>query len=293
MNLEQKLNGSLNEVLKTSGYIFEFINNRKIQSNAITTSNNQLIPPNIVAQVNNSLNHFDDILDDAVSKLNDSKWCVENMLEDKQKQEAIKIKKEEERKAIEEKQRMAEAEAERIRDAEANARNQEQQRREKIEQERREREQREQEMRRKEQEKQDQERARQQEQQQQQQQQQQVTNADFGNPDGLDNFLSPDFNLGLDNISSVDKIDEQIPNPTDILSLKYGNEPSYDAVTGDRGDFNNDGSNLYGKDDMLFDGLNMPFLREDFGDGNTAAGNTGQEEEEFDIDNFLDQFEGT
>lgn len=289
MNLEQKLNGSLNEVLKTSGYIFEFITNRKTQSNAITTSNNQLIPPNIVAQVSNSLSHFDDILDDAVSKLNDSKWCVENMLEDKQKQEAIKIKETKERKAIEEKQRMAEAEAERIRDAEANARNQEQQRREKIEQERREREQQEQEMRRKEQEKQEQERVR-----QQQQQQQQVTNADFGNPDSLDNFLSPDFNLGLDNISSVDKMDEEIPNPTDILALKYGNEPSYDAVTGDRGiDFNNGASNLYGKDDMLFDGLNTPFLRQDIGDSNTATGNTGQEEEEFDIDNFLDQFEGT
>lgn len=296
MNLEQKLNGSLKEVLKTSGYVFEFINNKKIQSNAITTSNNQLIPPSIVAKLSNSLSQFDDILDETVSKLNDSKWCVENMLDNKQKQEAIKIKEEEERKAAEEKQRIAEAEAEaqRIRNAEADAMHQDQQRKAKVEQKEREkqerekqaRERREQESRQKEWENQEQMTIR--------QQQQSAANADIKNPENADNILSPDFSLGLDNISSVDKLDEAIPNPTDILSLKYGSGNSNDAVTGDRGtDFSNETNNFYGKHDLLFDGLDMSFLGEDFGEDNVNSGNTGQEEEEFDIDNFLNQFEGT
>ncbi|KAK6461323.1 hypothetical protein DFJ63DRAFT_315124 [Scheffersomyces coipomensis] len=115
MNLQTKLNNSLNDVLKTSGYIFEIIGNNKKQSNLITGTNNQLISPAITAQLSNSITKFDEILDETLSKFNDARWCIDQILENKQRQEELKLKeelerkrKEEERKKLEEEQRIIE-----------------------------------------------------------------------------------------------------------------------------------------------------------------------------------------
>lgn len=96
-NLQTRLDASLNEILKTSGYIFEIINNNKKQSNLITGPNNQLIQPFVIQQLNNQIGKFDEILDETVSKFNDAKWCVATMVENKQKQEELKLKEEMER----------------------------------------------------------------------------------------------------------------------------------------------------------------------------------------------------
>ncbi|KAI5961949.1 hypothetical protein KGF57_001577 [Candida theae] len=96
-NLQTKLENSLNEVLKTAGFIFEVINNNKKQSALITGPNNQLIQPTIIKQLTNHINEFDSILDETVFKFNDAKWCIDTMIENKQKQEEMKIKEELER----------------------------------------------------------------------------------------------------------------------------------------------------------------------------------------------------
>ncbi|ODV79564.1 uncharacterized protein CANTADRAFT_41829, partial [Suhomyces tanzawaensis NRRL Y-17324] len=93
-NLQAKLDNSLNDILKTSGYIFEIINNNKKQSNLITGSNNQLITPTITSQLASNISKFDEILDDTLSKFNDARWCIEMMLENKQRQEELKLKEE-------------------------------------------------------------------------------------------------------------------------------------------------------------------------------------------------------
>lgn len=96
-NLQTKLENSLNEVLKTAGFIFEVINSNKKQSTLITGPNNQLIQPTIIKQLTNHINEFDSILDETIFKFNDAKWCIDTMIENKQKQEEMKIKEELER----------------------------------------------------------------------------------------------------------------------------------------------------------------------------------------------------
>ncbi|KAI5963945.1 hypothetical protein CANMA_003542 [Candida margitis] len=96
-NLQTKLETSLNEVLKTAGFVFEVINNNKKQSALITGPNNQLIQPTIIKQLTNHINEFDSILDETIFKFNDAKWCIDTMIENKQKQEELKIKEELER----------------------------------------------------------------------------------------------------------------------------------------------------------------------------------------------------
>ncbi|RLV89765.1 hypothetical protein JA1_005019 [Spathaspora sp. JA1] len=88
---------SLNDILKTSGYIFEILNNNKKQSNLLTGPNNQLITPQIITQLSNQMVKFDDILDETITKFNDARWCVDQMVENKQRQEEMKIKEEMER----------------------------------------------------------------------------------------------------------------------------------------------------------------------------------------------------
>lgn len=96
-NLQTKLENSLYEVLKTAGFIFEVINNNKKQSALITGPNNQLIQPTIIKQLTNHINEFDSILDETIFKFNDAKWCIDTMIENKQRQEEMKIKEELER----------------------------------------------------------------------------------------------------------------------------------------------------------------------------------------------------
>ncbi|EGW33686.1 uncharacterized protein SPAPADRAFT_147604, partial [Spathaspora passalidarum NRRL Y-27907] len=96
-NLQTKLDASLNDILKTSGYIFEVLNNNKKQSNLLTGPNNQLITPQIIAQLSHQMLKFDDILDETITKFNDARWCIDQMVENKQRQEEMKIREEQER----------------------------------------------------------------------------------------------------------------------------------------------------------------------------------------------------
>lgn len=99
MSLEEKLNHAFGDILKSTGYIFEILHNKKLQSNIIVGSTNQLITPNITAQLGGSIAKFEDILDDTVTKFNDARWCVEQIV-DRQKQEEMKLKEEETKKRL-------------------------------------------------------------------------------------------------------------------------------------------------------------------------------------------------
>lgn len=102
MNLEERLTNTFNEVLRTSGYIFEIINNNKRQSNLITGPNNQLISASVTNHLAQSIAQFDLILDETVSRSNDARWCVEQIVENRQKQEELKAQEERKKKEEEE-----------------------------------------------------------------------------------------------------------------------------------------------------------------------------------------------
>ncbi|KAI3406987.2 hypothetical protein KGF56_000280 [Candida oxycetoniae] len=108
-NLQTKLDNSLNDILKTAGFVFEIINNNKNQSRLITGPNNQLIQPTIIQQLTSHIDKFGEILDETIFKFNDAKWCIDTMIGNKQRQEEIKIKEELER-------QKREAEAKRLRE---------------------------------------------------------------------------------------------------------------------------------------------------------------------------------
>lgn len=97
MNIEERLTNTFNDVLRTSGYIFEIINNSKRQSNYITGPNSQLISDPVAKQLAQSIAQFDQILDETVSKFNDARWCVEQIVDNRQKQEELKAQEELER----------------------------------------------------------------------------------------------------------------------------------------------------------------------------------------------------
>lgn len=320
MNLESKLNESLNDVLKSSGYIFEIINNNRKQSNLITGSNNQLISPAISLQLSNSINKFDEILDETVSKFNDAKWCVEQILENKQKQEELKLKEEierqkrkaeEERRRKEEEERRRKEEEERRRKEEEEkaaaaaaaekARQEEQIRlaREKEENERRQNEENER--------KRQEEYQKRQQQEQQQQQQQQQSNND------INDFMTDGFDFDMGDLGDAgDKGGLDIPNPSDILSsISYNGAPDLKNENPNPNPSNNnndnsnnkpnandldlDMNNLLGNDELILDGLNMNILDQGYANDNPSVGNdmnAMEGEEEFDVDNFLNQFGG-
>lgn len=106
MNLETKLNNSLDNILRSSGYVFEIINRNKKNSNLIIGPNNQLINSKIVDHLSSSLKNFDDILDETIGKFNDAKWCIEQIVENKLRQEEMKLKEESDRKLREEQERV-------------------------------------------------------------------------------------------------------------------------------------------------------------------------------------------
>lgn len=140
MNLETKLNMSLQDILRTSGYIVEIIANNKRLSNLIAGSSNEIIPPAIAQQLMGNLGKFDEILDDTISKFNDAKWCIDQIVENRQKQEEMKLKEEEERRkrAEEEleRQRKLQEDLERKRRAEEEAKERERIRLEELEKQR-------------------------------------------------------------------------------------------------------------------------------------------------------------
>lgn len=265
-NLESKLNLSLNEVLRSSGYIFEFINNNKKQSNLITGTNNQLITTSIAAQLSTSITKFDDTLDDAVSKLSDARWCIEQILENKQKEEELRLREEEERqrKLKEEEEREAKKRAEN----EQRARAEEANRRQEMEEKRR-KEQAEEEKKKKLLEKK--------------------------NSPGFDNFMSPGFNFNdLPNLFTDNLNTDGIPDPSDILSSINYKDFNLDTNPGEEkekdkdmpsNDLDLDMNNLLGNDDMLLDGLNLSLL-DQAGDN---PNNPVTVDENFDVDSFLNQ----
>ena len=82
-NLQTRLHNSLDEILKSSGYIFEIIDQNRKQSNVITSPNNELIQQSITQLLNGEIQNFHAILDQTVSKLNDAEWCLGVMVEKK------------------------------------------------------------------------------------------------------------------------------------------------------------------------------------------------------------------
>ncbi|KHC39084.1 hypothetical protein MGQ_01412, partial [Candida albicans P76067] len=93
---------SLDEILKSSGYIFEIIDQNRKQSNVITSPNNELIQKSITQSLNSEIQNFHAILDQTVSKLNDAEWCLGVMVEKKKKLDELKVKEEAARKKREE-----------------------------------------------------------------------------------------------------------------------------------------------------------------------------------------------
>lgn len=346
MNLETRLNDSLNDILRSSGYIFEIINKNKRQSNLVTGSNNQLIPPVVTAQLGNSIGQFDDILDDTVSKFNDAKWCVEQMLESRQKQEEMKLKEEErkkeeeERKKLEEKRRMEE-EKKRVEEKKIQEERKREEEKRKQEEEQRKQE---------EKKKQEEERERQ-ERQKAQQQQPSQPQAQGNDQDLFGDFISPGFDFNInevmdksaaDNGNNANGNSNDIPNPSDILSSidypdlnAFGNnntnnndnngnnnvnggsskgnnngisnngtagDQMNDSGVNDNMNNNNGGAesnapdgnnldldinNVLGNNDLILDGLNMSLLDQE-DELNTQTNNN----DDFDVDNFLNQFAG-
>ncbi|KAF6068923.1 Mediator complex subunit 2 family protein [Candida albicans] len=101
-NLQTRLHNSLDEILKSSGYIFEIIDQNRKQSNVITSPNNELIQKSITQSLNGEIQNFHAILDQTVSKLDDAEWCLGVMVEKKKKLDELKVKEEAARKKEEE-----------------------------------------------------------------------------------------------------------------------------------------------------------------------------------------------
>jgi Membrane protein involved in colicin uptake len=298
MNLQEKLDNSLNELLRTSGYIFEIINNNKKQSNLITGTNNQLIAPTITNQLAHSITKFDDILDDTIGKFNDAKWCVEQMLENKQRQEEMKLKEEMERQ-----KRVKEEEERKL--AEERRKEQERRRKEEEDEKRREEEdkrkaeaaaaaqaQREAELARLDEARREQQREQQRkEEQQREQQREEQRKAELKQLEPTFNdFMSPGFDFNINDLTPGDE--KGIPNPTDILSgMPFTDKEKKNVMAklANNEDLDLDMNNLLGNDELILDGLNMSLLDQGFDVNNGQM----QNDDEFDVDNFLNQFGGT
>ena len=107
-NLQTRLHNSLDEILKSSGYILEVIDQNRKQSNVITSPNNELIQKSITQLLNGEIQNFHAILDQTVSKLDDAEWCLGVMVEKKKKLDELKVKEEAARKKEEEAKKKAE-----------------------------------------------------------------------------------------------------------------------------------------------------------------------------------------
>ncbi|KHC89778.1 hypothetical protein I503_00604 [Candida albicans SC5314] len=120
-NLQTRLHNSLDEILKSSGYIFEIIDQNRKQSNVITSPNNELIQKSITQSLNGEIQNFHAILDQTVSKLNDAEWCLGVMVEKKKKHDELKVKEEAARKKREEEAKKKEEEAKKAEEAKKKA----------------------------------------------------------------------------------------------------------------------------------------------------------------------------
>lgn len=275
MSLEDRLTDTFNDVLRTSGYIFEIINNNKRQSNLIAGPNNQLIPGPVTNQLAKSIAQFDLILDETLGRFNDARWCVEQIVDNRQRQEELKAQEEMERqkKAESERKKKEEEEAARKKKEDEEARAKEASEREKQAKEQQEREQ----------------KAR-------DEQKKNVSasgaasaaanNSDTsattkGNStaktDGL--MMDSAFDLDLD----LDK-DQDLLNPLDILStISYKDGSSAPSkLDASLDSMNLDFDDVLSGGQSVLEDLNMDLLDQDFDAGQGM-------EEEFDVDTFLNQ----
>ena len=115
--------------------------------------------------------------------------------------------------------------------------------------------------------------------------------------------MSPSFEFNLNDLPTTNERGIDIPNPSDILStISYdGFAESKDSkkadtnIPNDESNNNNDldldMNNLLDNDALLLDGLDMNMLDQGF-DGTNPNGNgvNDLQDEEFDVDNFLNQF---
>lgn len=319
MNLETKLNKSLDNVLRTTGYVFEIVNHNRRNSNLLAGPNGQLLTLQVSEHLAQCLQNFDDILDETVGKLNDARWCIEQIVENKHKQEELKLKEEverqrrqEEEKRAEEEKRVAEerrrAEEQKEREAQAaredSARNEAEEKRrqaaqvaastEAVENQNPNAQMQAQAMLQLPQPLQGSVQVQQQPQRQ--------------NEPAI-STMSPTFDFNMDDIpgmaaspsirgpgdpSGSAPIDQgtkvDIPNPSDILqSISYDgseNKIPQAKTEGAGADLDFEMNNLLGSDTLLLDGLNVGLLEPGEGDGTLGEG------EEFDVDSFLNQFGG-
>lgn len=223
MNLEEKLRQSLDDVLCASGYIFEIIGNNRKQSNLLTGTNNLLITPAVTNSLARSLAKFDEVLDETISKFNDTRWCVEQIVENKQRQKEQKAREEEERKRLDDEKRKEDE-------------------------------------RRQEEEKLKQEQQRQEDERRLRESQSEASGSGMGgrNVGGTESQgVSPVFDFNFNELpeepNNENKV-QDIPDPADILqSIQYGEGQKKD-------DMELDMNNILGNDELLLGGLNMDLL---------------------------------
>lgn len=283
MNLEERLNTTFDDVLRTSGYIFEIINNNKRQSNLITGPNNQLITSTVANQLAQSIAQFDQILDETASKFNDARWCVEQIVDNRQKQEELKAQEELERQKKEiERKKKEEEEAARIR-KEQEEKLAEENRLKELEKDAKEKERREKEQLAKVKE------------------EKSFNDLKNGNSTaatnsaGSNSSMNVSMGMGnktdptlMDNAFDLDLDlgkDQDILNPSDILSTisyKDGNTGEGAKLDSGLDNMDLDFDAVLNGGESVMDGLNMELLDQDFDMG-------GGMEEEFDVDNFLNQ----
>lgn len=283
MNLEERLNTTFNDVLRSSGYIFEIINNNKRQSNLITGPNNQLITGAVANQLAQSIAQFDQILDETVSKFNDARWCVEQIVDNRQKQEELKAQEELERQKKElERKRKEEEEAARLK-KEQEEKLVEENRLKELERDAKEKERREKEQQAKAKDELSQNDIK------SESNSHPTTSAGNNSSMGVSTGMSAKTEPSLmDNAFDLDLDlgkDQDLLNPSDILSTisyKDGNNGEGNKLDSSLDNMDLDFDAVLNGGEPMMDGLNMDLLDQDFDMG-------GGMEEEFDVDNFLNQ----
>lgn len=275
MNLENRLNASFNDILRTAGYFFEALNTNRKQSNLITGTNNHIVPAQITTLFTSNIGQFEQILDETVSKLDDAAWCIGQIVENKKRQDELKVQEELERQKL--------AEDERLRqEREAVARKKEAQEKEqrlakeKLEHEERlAKEKLEHEERLAKEKLEHEERLAKEKREREQCKEKQHPTDDSDFKTNFNGDLDMEKELGF-----------EIPNPSDILS-------SISYKEGERSGTNvsDENSKL---DNMDLDANLGPDMMDDLGMdllGRNFDGSLGDDlDEEFDVDNFLNQF---
>ncbi|CAX40836.1 CTA2 subfamily 1 protein 5 orthologue, putative [Candida dubliniensis CD36] len=315
-NLQTRLENSLNDILKASGYIFEIINHNKKQSNLITGPNNELIQQSIIQQLSDHIQGFNDILDQTVSKFNDAKWCVAVMIENKQKleeeterqkreAEARRLKEEMEAKKKAEEEAAAKAAAEaraKEEEARAAARAKEEEARAAamakmeevaakakaaMEQEKKEKE-----ALRKKQEEEEEAQRKKLEQQKRENQAPKFDNFDEFIGFDINDMPNGDETIDEDMLSNINYEDLGLDDPMQGSSSTLQAQSMSDTPIGKTSDkvanMDLDMNNLLENDESILDGLNMTLL--DGGLDGDNSNNDNQVNEEFDVDSFLNQF---